>query len=428
MYRPSKVFTLFVYQIADLVVVAIALTALYAANVAAYTTETVEHFLAARITIRNALLAGCFLLFWNLACRGAGLYNPAHLPLRKAAPRVAAACFVGALAALIFPLSSGSGQFSYALVFWFWLLITAALLGMRFAAEALRKFTRPMRQILVVGTGPLAAKVVEELRSAPEKSNIIGFVDNRGRDAVPARFRASFLGHIDNLDAIVMHRVVDEVVIALPVKSCYDSIQRVIEACERVGVAAAFSCDLFECTRAKPSVPDPTEAGPMVHLAVAANDERLIVKRCLDLCLAAAALICLAPLMLAVAVLVKLTSRGPVLFMQERYGLNKRRFRMLKFRTMVVNAEALQAKLEDKNEIAGPAFKIRNDPRITPLGRILRKTSLDELPQLINVLAGDMSLVGPRPMSVRDVSRFDALAHATLQRAPRPHMSLADRR
>src|SRR6185437_13985517 len=106
------------------------------------------------------------------------------------------------------------------------------------------------------------------------------------------------------------------------------------------------------------------------------------------------------------AAAIKLSDPGPILFIQERFGLNKRRFRMYKFRTMVVDAEARQAALEQLNEAQGPVFKIKHDPRITRLGRFLRKTSLDELPQLVNVLKGEMSLVGPRPLPNRDVTRF----------------------
>jgi lipopolysaccharide/colanic/teichoic acid biosynthesis glycosyltransferase len=110
--------------------------------------------------------------------------------------------------------------------------------------------------------------------------------------------------------------------------------------------------------------------------------------------------------MLAIAAMIKLTSPGSALFTQERFGLRKSRFRMYKFRTMVQNADLLQTSLEDQNEKVGPIFKMKRDPRITPLGRLLRISSIDELPQLLNVVRGDMSLVGPRPMSVRDVSRF----------------------
>ena len=118
-------------------------------------------------------------------------------------------------------------------------------------------------------------------------------------------------------------------------------------------------------------------------------------------------LILLAPLFLVVAVLVKCTSPGSVLFRQTRVGLNKRQFQIYKFRTMIANAEQIQDELLPMNEMAGPVFKITNDPRVTPLGRVLRKTSIDELPQLFNVLKGEMSLVGPRAMSLRDYQLFD---------------------
>jgi lipopolysaccharide/colanic/teichoic acid biosynthesis glycosyltransferase len=113
------------------------------------------------------------------------------------------------------------------------------------------------------------------------------------------------------------------------------------------------------------------------------------------------------PLFLIVALLTKVTSPGPAFFTQERLGLNKRRFRMYKFRTMVIDAEERQADLEELNEADGPVFKIKSDPRITPIGKLLRKASIDELPQLFSVLKGDMSLVGPRPLPVRDFEGFD---------------------
>jgi exopolysaccharide biosynthesis polyprenyl glycosylphosphotransferase len=133
----------------------------------------------------------------------------------------------------------------------------------------------------------------------------------------------------------------------------------------------------------------------------------LFAKRVVDLSIALVLLIGLSPVLLLVTFLVKLTSSGPVFFQQKRVGLNKRQFTMFKFRTMVPNAEKLQEMLLDQNEMSGPVFKMRNDPRTTPIGKILRKTSLDELPQLLNVVKGDMSLVGPRAMSVRDYEFFD---------------------
>ncbi len=127
----------------------------------------------------------------------------------------------------------------------------------------------------------------------------------------------------------------------------------------------------------------------------------------MDLAVALVFLVICGPLFALVAIAIKLDSTGPVFFIQERVGLSKRRFRMIKFRTMSMDAEARMKDIEHLNEKTGPIFKIRNDPRITRVGRWLRKTSIDELPQLINVLLGDMSIVGPRPLSVRDALRME---------------------
>jgi exopolysaccharide biosynthesis polyprenyl glycosylphosphotransferase len=130
-------------------------------------------------------------------------------------------------------------------------------------------------------------------------------------------------------------------------------------------------------------------------------------KRLVDMIGASAALMLFSPILVVAAVAIKLTSPGPVFFLQERIGINKRRFKIFKFRTMVPNAERLMAVLEKHNEVSGPVFKIKNDPRITTIGKFLRRSSIDELPQLLNVLNGDMSLVGPRPLPVRDYEGFN---------------------
>ena len=132
-----------------------------------------------------------------------------------------------------------------------------------------------------------------------------------------------------------------------------------------------------------------------------------MIKRLLDVLGSAVALIVHLPILAIIAIAIKLDSRGPVFFVQERVGLNRRKFRALKFRTMATDAEERIKELEDKNEVRGAAFKMRNDPRVTRVGHILRKLSLDELPQFFNVLRGDMSLVGPRPLPLRDVERID---------------------
>jgi len=132
----------------------------------------------------------------------------------------------------------------------------------------------------------------------------------------------------------------------------------------------------------------------------------VVVKRTLDFCLSYVLLVLLSPLLLVTGLLIKVTSLGPIFFAQERVGLNKRRFRLYKFRTMIAEAEQKFSEVEHLNEVSGPVFKIKDDPRITAIGKFLRRTSIDELPQLFNVLKGDMSLVGPRPLPLRDVDGF----------------------
>jgi exopolysaccharide biosynthesis polyprenyl glycosylphosphotransferase len=201
-----------------------------------------------------------------------------------------------------------------------------------------------------------------------------------------------------------MRSVVDNVFIGLPLKSRYEEVRQSMAACARVGVPASYSADLFG---RGPTVPQPDDRGaPVLSLSETPFVDRFGIKRVIDVGGALILLAVLAPALLCIAIAIKLTSRGPVLYGQERYGYMKRLFRMYKFRTMVVGAEGMQLELEFQNEASGPVFKIRKDPRVTPIGRFLRRWSLDELPQLWNVLTGEMSLVGPRPLPTRDVGRF----------------------
>ena len=147
------------------------------------------------------------------------------------------------------------------------------------------------------------------------------------------------------------------------------------------------------------------------------KDNRIIYnlsKKIIDFSLSAVALVILSPLLLIVAILIKLESKGPVIFSQKRVGLNGKEFKMYKFRSMVVNAEELKEKLAKQNEMSGPMFKMKDDPRVTKIGKFIRKTSIDELPQLINILKGDMSLVGPRPPIPREVIQYNKYQYQRL--------------
>jgi len=145
-------------------------------------------------------------------------------------------------------------------------------------------------------------------------------------------------------------------------------------------------------------------------IAIKKEESKIIYnlfKRIIDVVGSLCGLILLSPLLLVVGILIRLDSKGPIIFAQKRVGLNGKEFKMYKFRSMVVNAEELKDKLKANNEMSGPMFKMKDDPRITKIGRFIRKTSIDELPQLINILKGDMSLVGPRPSLPKEVEKFE---------------------
>jgi len=366
-----------------------------------------QGFLEMRLTVRNLLLVVGYAAAWRLICSLAGLYDQERLRDRMGeTKRVLLAVTLGSSLALVFPLISVTRAFSHEIILFYWVGCAACMLLFRAAFRGL--LHAPLvhsHEVVIVGSGPRALTLYYALFGAHSNGfRLLGFVDNANGEVAP-EIQSRMLGNLEGLESILMGHAVDEVLIALPVRSRYSEIQRTIEICERGGVPARYLGDVFQHRHAGNQqliganlTTFPTHAS--------SDDGRLVVKRCIDVLLAGLALIVLFPVLAAAAVLIKVTSRGPILFSQERYGLNKRRFKMHKLRTMVADAESQQALLEEFNEASGPVFKIREDPRLTPLGRVLRRLSIDELPQLWNVLRGDMSLVGPRPLPLRDVSRF----------------------
>jgi len=199
--------------------------------------------------------------------------------------------------------------------------------------------------------------------------------------------------------------------LALPMNKYGPFAEKVIHYCEEQGIIVRVRTETFNLKVARSFFDDLQGIPVMTIQSGPADTWQLAMKRFLDVAGSAALLFALAPLFAIVALLVRLDSSGPVFFTQERVGFNKRRFRMLKFRTMVAEADKQQELLEHLNEAEGPVFKIRNDPRITRVGAFLRRFSIDELPQLVNVIKGDMSLVGPRPLPLRDVERIEIRWH-----------------
>jgi exopolysaccharide biosynthesis polyprenyl glycosylphosphotransferase len=391
------------------------LLAVFAVSNAGRMPEGADDFLQARISVKNVILLVVFLIAWNTAFAAAGLHNaPSKQSLWRQALLVIRACTVGALTLPLFALTSASGLFRMWTVGAFWVTaIVVEIAGRSLLTLAARYLTRRASSrlnIIIVGSGPRSRHLFEEITTTRSlQYRVLGFVDSPHEHEVAPEVRERMLGSIEELEALLAQNPVDLVLVSLPVRSCYAEIQHTISVCESVGVEAQIDLsDFFSLSLAKARFDrfEPTDELPAMRLSPVTEDYRLVVKRLFDVFAAAGGLLVLLPVFAVCGVLVKLSGPGPVFFTQQRYGYNRRLFRMYKFRTMVADAERLQASLEDKNEAQGPIFKIRKDPRITPVGRILRKTSMDELPQLINVLIGDMSIVGPRPMSMRDVQRF----------------------
>ena len=263
------------------------------------------------------------------------------------------------------------------------------------------------RRILIVGSGTRAKRLAETLLQNSEWGiRIVGHLDPDPTRVGEGVLESSVLGTVGDISSVLKANVIDEVILAVP-RAMIPDVDKIAQACEEEGVKLCIMADVFDVHAVRTRL---VALGPIPLLTlepVAQEEWKLLVKRLMDLAIAALMVPLLLPVIGLIVLAIKLDSPGPVYFVQERVGRRKRRFRMLKFRTMVQDADRRQAEVEHLNEATGPIFKIANDPRITRVGRALRRSSLDELPQLFHVLTGEMSLVGPRPMSIRDVDLFD---------------------
>jgi exopolysaccharide biosynthesis polyprenyl glycosylphosphotransferase len=288
------------------------------------------------------------------------------------------------------------------------LLIGTTRVLLRLNLRRLRLRGHNIKRIVIIGTGPRAEWFAKQVLHRHDFGYcLVGYVDSKVRFNNNGLSHVAWLGDVPDLPRIISNEVIDEVFIALPIKSQYSQIESAITTLEEQGIPVHLLSDLFPHKLARSRAWE-FEGTPLLSLHSAPSITwKTEVKRLMDIVASASLLSLLSPLLALVAVAIRLDSRGPVFFVQDRVGFNKHRFRMFKFRTMRRDAEARMKEIEHLNEKSGPIFKIRNDPRITRLGRWLRKTSIDELPQLINVLLGEMSLVGPRPLAVRDALKME---------------------
>jgi len=375
---------------------------------------SLHDFVNMRVKLSNIAIFAFALFCCHAIFAMCGLYRSRRLSTRLAesvdalkATSLSTVCL--AMVAVLFSVSMITVRF----LITFYAISSLAVIASRFVMQywlaIVRRHGRNLRYMLILGTNSRAIEFARKIEATPERGfQILGFVDEdwprmEEFNATGYKVCCDYAG----LAEYLRRNVVDEVAIYLPLRSFYEHSSQVAALCEQHGMVMRFASDIFGLKTARSRAEDFEGDHHIAAYTGVRDGWPLLVKRILDLAISFTLLVVLAPLFLVVAALIKLTSDGPVFFRQERMGVNKRRFIIYKFRTMIPNAEEMMAQLEDLNEVTGPVFKIMDDPRITSIGKFLRRTSIDELPQLFNILKGDMSLVGPRPLPVRDYQGFN---------------------
>lgn len=278
------------------------------------------------------------------------------------------------------------------------LLVYAKEELMRYLLQSKLAQSQFRRRFILIGTAKETARMRSELRSKAFETMQIVAEFELGKTPVA---RLLEILHEHSVNGVIINAK----------RSYFDEVETAIRACELEGVEVWLLADFFNTQISRTTFDELGERPALVFSSGPEASWEGVVKQLLDFFGALVLILMLSPVFAVVAVLIRLTSPGPVFFRQQRSGLNGHPFTIFKFRTMVTNAEQIKHELEALNEMSGPVFKVTDDPRITRLGKFLRKYSIDELPQLFNVVRGEMSLVGPRPLPVDEVKRFDDLAH-----------------
>ncbi len=275
-----------------------------------------------------------------------------------------------------------------------------------------------IQNVLIVGTCSQAKKFADKIALNLHLGwKIIGFLDWVAKPGLWRYNDIPCIGNLNDLAKILKGNQVDWVVFAVG-RKYLEKIEKSIEICEEMGANAAVLANFFPARNARRKIDIFLDFPVICYNNGPRMEFPLAIKNIVDRALALLGVIVASPIMICVAAAVKLSSKGPVIFRQERRGLNGKKFTIYKFRTMVSNAEELKEGLIDRNEVDGHAFKMTNDPRITAIGNFLRRTSLDELPQLFNILKGDMSIVGPRPPLPTEVECYDHWQRRRLSMKP----------
>ena len=376
-------------------------------------------FLSIRISILNVIIFIGFVFLWYIVQALSGAYYVRRLTKNpKEIIRNIEITSLGSLVLVVYSVIFNIKMVTPLFLLVFWFMTTAISILSRNVMKFIIKKSWArginLQNVVIVGTNPRAVRFARNLEQSPELGcRVMGFVDQEWQGN--REFKKSgypLLADFKNFPSFLRAQEVDEVIIDLPLNSFYQEASYLVGLCVQQGILVRFLSDsfylLFDMNLARAELEEVQDQVVLSVYTGAMGGWPILAKRALDFLVSFLLIILLSPVFLVVAALIKLTSPGgPVFFVQDRIGLRKRQIRVMKFRTMVPGAEQSITALESLNEASGPVFKIKNDPRCTFLGRLLRKTSIDELPQLFNVLKGDMSLVGPRPLPLRDYAGFN---------------------
>jgi exopolysaccharide biosynthesis polyprenyl glycosylphosphotransferase len=374
-----------------------------------------------RIGLDPALAAIAYAFGWTVTVWLQGLYRPrARLSVRSEAAAVLRATVLLAVVSLsVLFLARVPDLSRLLLVILFGSQAVMAIIGriwLRHLFEWLRSRGFNRRFVLIAGANESAQDFADRIERHREMGlQVIGHL--AGPDGVMAGITRPVLGRLDEIEEVLHGRVVDEVAVCLPPEA-WDRVEPLTRLCEEEGKIVRIPLD-----GRGPRITggQAEEFDGLTVLSLVYGPDRAIalaLKRVGDVALAALGLVLLSPLLLLVALWIRRVDGSPVIFRQTRIGLHGRKFELLKFRTMVAGAEEMVTELEELNEVRGRAFKVTDDPRLTRTGRFLRRSSIDELPQLWNVLRGEMSLVGPRPPLPREVDGYDVWHRRRLSMKP----------
>ena len=371
----------------------------------------------------KALLLGSAVVTWLLLGYWLELYDrldSAHpaVVIRDTFRQCALGSIVLILMEFLLRLDLSRG-FLLLFAFYSWLLLCLFRLRAGSLVGLIRREFGAAHYVMVVGLGDSAKRIARLLeQSEPYGVRLAGFFTDDAASVIEAvQLDKKYLVHpISQLSSVLQRQVIDEIIFAVDSRRLAE-LEDVFLLCDEEGVRTHVAVDFFPHVNSGVQL-ERLGPAPLLTFAAAPDDEvRLMLKRIIDVILTASALLILIPFMAVIALLIRVTSPGPIIFRQVRCGLNGRRFVCFKFRSMCVGAEHMKAQLEHLNQ-KETAFKIKDDPRLTPVGRYMRKFSVDEWPQLWNVLRGEMSLVGPRPAVPEEVEKYKRWQRRRLRMRP----------